>query len=507
MAAQANIKLLLAIVFISILSVVGGLAFANIMALEGNGAIIAQLTSAAILSLILGLPVLAMYFKPFTRLIAQLNGRSTNSASGPLDIEGNSYVERLCVQLNGLLQHDSGNSGELTKATNELSFTASALSDVTERTSANIIKQQQETEQVATAMNEMSTTVDEVARNASEASVAAGQANDAASSGENVARNSKSSIDTLVNDINDASNVVSQLEQQSTDITVVLEVIKGIAEQTNLLALNAAIEAARAGEQGRGFAVVADEVRSLANRTQQSAQEIDEMISNLQGGVRASVTAMESALNKGRDSSEKVDATLQSLGEIYKAVTTINDMNAQIATAAEEQSSVANEINRNVSAISQLADATTQDASASRETSVTIAGISQHLNTLVSQMDSGGDKSLDLSSAKAAHLNWKTRLRSFLDGESTLSADQAVSHHHCDFGKWYYSDGLQHFGHLQAIKDVERPHEELHELIRMIIDYKNNGRTQEAEEAYQQVATISGEIVHQLDLAEQQASY
>jgi len=113
---------------------------------------------------------------------------------------------------------------------------------------------------------------------------------------------------------------------------------------------------------------------------------------------------------------------------------------------------------------------------------------------------------LDLSAAKAAHLNWKTKLGSFLDGKSTLSKEQAVSHHHCEFGKWYYSDGLKNFGHLQAMKDVEDPHEQLHELIRMIIDMKTNGQISEAEQAYQNVASISEKIVGLLSAAEQQAA-
>ena len=178
----------------------------------------------------------------------------------------------------------------------------------------------------------------------------------------------------------------------------------------------------------------------------------------------------------------------------------------QIATAAEEQSAVANEINQNIVSITQSADATIQDARDSQQTSVKIATISQQLKDLVAQLSVAGDKSLDLSSAKAAHLNWKTRLRAFLDGKEALTLDEAVSHRHCNFGKWYYSDGLKHFGQLQGIKDVEKPHEEIHELIRMVIDLKSNGQTAEAEAAYNQVAAISSTIVGHLDVAEQQAA-
>lgn len=456
----------------------------------------------AIFSVLMMTPLLAVFLKPFNQLLEQLS----KSDSKTLNIKGNQIVEQVATRFNSELKKQAKYASDLTKVTNELSFTASHLSDVTESTDDNIRRQQQETEMVATAMNEMSTTVEEVARNASEAATAAEQANTSANAGESVAQISKASIDALMGNVNKASEVISQLEKQSSDITVVLEVIKGIAEQTNLLALNAAIEAARAGEQGRGFAVVADEVRSLATRTQTSAQEIDEMISALQEGARSSVAVMKEASEKGLESSEKVEDTFKALKDIHQSVNIINDMNAQIATAAEEQSAVANEINQNIVSISQSADATTQAASDSRETSVKIADLSQQITDLVSHLGGAGDKSLDLSSAKAAHLNWKTRLRAFLDGKEALTKDEAVSHRHCNFGKWYYSDGLEHFGELQGIIDVEKPHEELHELIRIIIDFKNNGQTAEAEAAYRQIDALSSTIVGFLGDAEQQAA-
>ena len=391
-----------------------------------------------------------------------------------------------------------------TTTTNNLAFTASRMSEVTERTESNTLRQQNETDQVATAMNEMSATVEEVARNTSEASVAAEAAKESASRGFAIAQDTQQGINTLVSNIENASEVINRLEEESEGVGVVLDVIKGIAEQTNLLALNAAIEAARAGDQGRGFAVVADEVRTLASRTQESTHEIEEIIERLRSGARESVSVMQVALEKGQGGSKQVTDTLSALGEITGAVNKINDMNTQIATAAEEQSQVANEINRNIVNISEVSILTTQDAHESRSTSEELANLSIQLqqNLKMIGMSSGA---LDLSSAKAAHLNWKTKLRSFLDGKGSLSREQAVSHHHCEFGKWYYSDGLKNFGHLQALIDVEDPHEQLHELIRMIIDMKNNGQIAEAESAYQNVADLSEKIVGLLNEAEHQA--
>lgn len=503
MKPKSYIKPVFFVVFISFISTVIGNLFIQWLNISKGVTFILPLL-VAIISLAILFPFARNYFQPFEQLSRQL--KNTGAGAEKLNISGNQTVEQICHSYNQLIEHYSNSAKVLTKVTNELSFTASHLSDVTESTNDNIQKQQQETDMVATAMNEMSTTVEEVARNASAAASAAEEANTSALKGESVAQVSKASIDALVEDVNKASEVISQLEKQSSDITVVLEVIKGIAEQTNLLALNAAIEAARAGEQGRGFAVVADEVRSLATRTQASAEEIDEMISALQNGVQTSVSVMEVASAKGRDSSEKVEDTFTALKDIHKSVNVINDMNAQIATAAEEQSQVANEINKNIVSITQSAETTTQHAGDSQQTSVKIATFSQELKKLVSQLGAAGDKSLDLSTAKAAHLNWKTRLRAFLDGKGTLTKEEAVSHRHCEFGKWYYSDGLKHFGNLKGIQAVENPHEELHELIRIVIDLKNNNQVAEAEAAYKQVADISTAVVSHLEAAEREAA-
>ena len=423
--------------------------------------------------------------------------------STQLDQQNDPVLAKLVDSYNSISQKVSASVKAYGESSNNLAFTASEMSSITERTEKNITRQQMETDQVATAMNEMSSTVEEVARSAMHASDAAEQANDATSKGLGIAKETRQEISLLVEDIEKASSVISKLAEESQNIGVVLDVIKGIAEQTNLLALNAAIEAARAGEQGRGFAVVADEVRTLASKTQTSTSEIEEMISRLQSGVDRSVEVMQSSLEKGRHGETQVESTLDALTDIITAVSNINELNAHIATAAEEQSAVANEINQNITAITQVASMTTKDANDSRRTAEKIAGISINLGQQIKDFDpSANDNKLDLSSAKAAHLNWKTRLRSFLDGEEGLTVEQAVSHKHCNFGKWYYSQGLEKFGDIEAIRAVEKPHEELHTLIRTIIELKEAGKNREAEKAYDKVDAISKQIVGYLDQAE-----
>lgn len=243
--------------------------------------------------------------------------------------------------------------------------TAEHLSDATKKmqlqsdqAKQGVSQQQLETDQIATAINQMTASVQEVARSATDAATAASQADQEANSGKNVVSQTVDSIQTLATNVEQAADVIQQLELDTSEIGSVLDVIKGIADQTNLLALNAAIEAARAGEQGRGFAVVADEVRTLASRTQESTEEINMMIEKLQSGAKNAVAAMETGREQARIGVEQALLAGQSLDAITQSVATINDMNTQIASAAEEQSKVAEEINRNVVNISQVADET-----------------------------------------------------------------------------------------------------------------------------------------------------
>ncbi|MGV8842447.1 MAG: methyl-accepting chemotaxis protein [Pseudomonas sp.] len=238
---------------------------------------------------------------------------------------------------------------------------------------------------VASAMNEMSATVQEVARHASQTATASSGADEESRAGVKVATEALDGIEVLISDIENAAKVILQVQSDSASIGMVLDVIKGIAEQTNLLALNAAIEAARAGEQGRGFAVVADEVRTLASRTQKSTEEIQSMIQQLQGGARNAVQAMETAQKRAHAGSECVAKAAQSLSVIANEVGTINDMNTQIATASEEQSAVAEEINRNITTISLIADTTSTDAKQNSQISEDLVRLAGELNRLVGQ--------------------------------------------------------------------------------------------------------------------------
>jgi len=265
----------------------------------------------------------------------------------------------------------------------QLASSAHSLSAVTEQTNLEVSSQKEETEQVATAMNQMTATVHDVARNAEEAATAAQTADDKVESGQQVVRQSMARIEQLADSATSASSSIESLSAEIQNIGTVLSVIKSVAEQTNLLALNAAIEAARAGEQGRGFAVVADEVRALAKRTQQSTEEIERLVSALRLAAQSSVQQIQ---NSGELVKLAVSDALQTesaLGSIAAAVSLIQQMNQQIAAAAEEQSSVAEEINRSVTSIRASADQSSLAMQGNAASSIELAQLGSELKGMV----------------------------------------------------------------------------------------------------------------------------
>ena len=327
--------------------------------------------------------------RSITGPINQTVGIANKVASGDLTVNVRSQRGDEFGQLLAAFGTMITNLGELIReietGASSIASSSEELSTVTNQTSKGVADQQSQTDQVATAMNEMVSTVNEVAQSAEAAFEAANQASEKSGHGEKAVRETLDLVADLNQQSSNVMELLNGLQTETNNIGTVLDVIKSVAEQTNLLALNAAIEAARAGEQGRGFAVVADEVRSLAQRTQSSAAEIETLITNLVNSAETSVASMETGTKLAEQTLERAQLAGTAIQEMSEGVEEIRRHNSQIATAAEEQSSVAEEINQNVTLIRDVGDqsaASTEQVSAASEE---LARLAEGLNTQVAR--------------------------------------------------------------------------------------------------------------------------
>ena len=303
-----------------------------------------------------------------------------------IDINRRDELGRLAAAANTLRDFLADTFARLKRSTSDLDTAGGELKAIAALMAQGTHEQFERTDQVATAMTEMSATAQEVARHAADAAQAADEADRSAQQGEKVMRSTITTITRMRNEIASTADVIQRLETDSGRIGKVLEVIRGIAEQTNLLALNAAIEAARAGEAGRGFAVVADEVRTLAQRTAESTAEINQIISSVQTGATDAVQAIQGGQTRSEESVEQVTQAGETLQRITLAVENIRDMNRQIATAAEEQTSVAEDISRNLTEITAIAVTNQDNVKRTQGASEDLHGLSMELNGVISRL-------------------------------------------------------------------------------------------------------------------------
>ncbi|GLQ75781.1 methyl-accepting chemotaxis protein [Vibrio penaeicida] len=340
----------------------------------------------ALIFVVLSLILASSITKPINVIAERFRqlGEGDGNLAQRIEINGNDEIAKLSQGFNGFIEKIHNSVKEVAATSNALQIAAEGVAEKSHITHDNSQNQRDQTIQVVTAINQMGATISEIASNAATAAETASGAESNTEDGRGVVFRAKDAISRLASDIDHIGGVVQKLAGTTQDIGSILDVIRDISEQTNLLALNAAIEAARAGEQGRGFAVVADEVRNLASRTADSTEEIQKMINQLQADAQDAVSAMEAGQEVTMEGVESTDQAVEVLGRISESISDISDRNTQVATATEEQSTVVHTINENIEEINAINELTTGTAQELADASAELQSLSKRLDAMVS---------------------------------------------------------------------------------------------------------------------------
>jgi methyl-accepting chemotaxis protein len=347
--------------------------------------VIAAMIAAALATIVLAMLLTRSIVQPLSEALHMAETVAAGDLTQRIEVQGNDEPARLLGALKTMQQSLRTTIQSIADSSNQLASASEELHAVTEDSTRGLHQQNNEIEQAATAVNEMTTAVEEVARNAVTTSEASRASDRTTQHGREQVRQTVDSISHLADDVTSTAGQVEQLADKVRGISKVLDVIRSIAEQTNLLALNAAIEAARAGDAGRGFAVVADEVRALAHRTQQSTQEIEQMIGGIQNGTDHAVSAMQSSNTRARSTLDVARAAGEALDQIALAISEINERNLVIASASEEQAQVAREVDRNLVNIRDLSLQSSAGANQTSAASQELSRLAIDLNGLIAR--------------------------------------------------------------------------------------------------------------------------
>ncbi|MBT0666491.1 MCP four helix bundle domain-containing protein [Geobacter pelophilus] len=460
---------------------------------------VASIIIGVILAVIIGFLIIRSITKSTRSLMETAAHIEQGDLTARCNMSGTDEMSQIAKSFDQIASTFTSSINNLTAIASEVTAAASKVHMSSETLAAGSEQVASETTTVATAGEEMAATSGDIAKNCQLAAESASQASEQANHGSTIIKNSIAVMERIAQRVSESAKTVGSLGEKSEQIGAIIGTIQDIADQTNLLALNAAIEAARAGEQGRGFAVVADEVRALAERTTKATKEIDTMIKSIQQETKTAVSSMEEGVVQVEQGTQEAARSGEAIDSILAQISNLSMQVSQIATAAEEQTATTSEISGNMQ---RITDVVRQSSQSAHESSVEAS----RLNTLAESLMADLNKftieenvALSLKKAKSAHMIFTGKIRAHLSGATRLDPNNLPTHLTCAFGKWCQGTGKELCGHQQLFREIEGPHAKVHDLGKQAVLAFNNGDTRKAHEYCDEMILQSEYLIDMLD--------